>query len=68
MASRSEIATREVRETRILRRKQVEARTGLSRSSIYARLSESDLVGADQDDLPVAAVTRRPLTTPSAAA
>ena len=49
MASRSEIATREVTETRILRRKQVEARTGLSRSSIYARLRHNAKRPGDYD-------------------
>ena len=38
MAARNEEALRERAEVRILRRKQVEARTGLSRSTIYAKL------------------------------
>jgi prophage regulatory protein len=49
MAARNEAAIRETKETRILRRKQVEARTGLSRSSIYARLSHNPKRPGDFD-------------------
>lgn len=40
MAARNEDAISEAQKTRILRRKQVEDRIGLSRSSIYARLRQ----------------------------
>ena len=49
MAARNEPAIREAKETRILRRKQVEARTGLSRSSIYARLRHNPKRPGDSD-------------------
>lgn len=49
MAARNESAIREAKETRILRRKQVEARTGLSRSSIYARLRHNPKRPGDYD-------------------
>ncbi len=49
MAARNETATREAKETRILRRHQVEARTGLSRSSIYARLKRNPKRPGDYD-------------------
>ncbi|MCK6411482.1 MAG: AlpA family phage regulatory protein [Azonexus sp.] len=39
MAARNEAAIKEAKEIRILRRKQLEDRTGLSRSTIYARLN-----------------------------
>lgn len=39
MAARTEVATQEAKEIRILRRKQIETRTGLSRSTIYSRLN-----------------------------
>jgi prophage regulatory protein len=38
MAAQNEEAMKERAETRILRRKQVEARTGLARSTIYGRI------------------------------
>lgn len=49
MAARNEIALREKKEIRILRRKQVEARTGLSRSSIYAKLRHNPKRPGDYD-------------------
>ena len=49
MAARNESAIREAKEIRILRRKQVEARTGLSRSSIYARLRQNPKRPGDYD-------------------
>lgn len=49
MAARNETAIREAKELRILRRKQVEARTGLSRSSIYARLRHNPKRPGDYD-------------------
>jgi prophage regulatory protein len=49
MAARNETAIREAKEIRILRRKQVEARTGLSRSSIYARLRRNPKRPGDYD-------------------
>ena len=49
MAARNETAIREAKEIRILRRKQVEARTGLSRSSIYARLKHNPKRPGDFD-------------------
>jgi prophage regulatory protein len=49
MTARNETAIREAKEIRILRRKQVEARTGLSRSSIYARLRQNPKRPGDYD-------------------
>lgn len=49
MAARNDIAIREAKEIRILRRKQVEARTGLSRSSIYAKLRHNPKRPSDYD-------------------
>lgn len=49
MAATNEIAFREKQEIRILRRKQVEDRTGLSRSSIYARLRHNPKRPGDYD-------------------
>jgi prophage regulatory protein len=49
MAARNEAAIHEAKTTRILRRKQVEARTGLSRSSIYARLRHNPKRPGDFD-------------------
>ena len=49
MAARNETEIREAKEIRILRRKQVEARTGLSRSSIYARLKQNPKRPGDYD-------------------
>lgn len=49
MAARNEAAIHEAKETRILRRKQVESRTGLSRSSIYARLKHNPKRPGDFD-------------------
>ncbi len=49
MAARNETEIREAKEIRILRRKQVEARTGLSRSSIYARLRQNPKRPGDYD-------------------
>jgi len=49
MAARNETAIRATKEIRILRRKQVEARTGLSRSSIYARLRQNPKRPGDYD-------------------
>jgi prophage regulatory protein len=49
MAARNEAAIHEAKETRILRRKQVESRTGLSRSSIYARLRHNPKRPGDFD-------------------
>ncbi|MBA3034161.1 MAG: AlpA family phage regulatory protein [Gammaproteobacteria bacterium] len=49
MAARNEIAISEAKEIRILRRKQVEARIGLSRSSIYARLRHNPKRPSDFD-------------------
>lgn len=39
MAAKNQAAIQEAKEIRILRRKQLEDRTGLSRSTIYARLN-----------------------------
>lgn len=41
MAARNQDAINEKAEIRILRRKQVEVRTGLSRSTIYSKLSHN---------------------------
>ena len=49
MAARNETAIRDAKEIRILRRKQVEARTGLSRSSIYAKLRHNPKRPSDYD-------------------
>ena len=49
MAARNHSAICEAKETRILRRKQVEARTGLSRSGIYARLRHNPKRPGDFD-------------------
>ena len=49
MAARNEIALHEKKEIRILRRKQVEARTGLSRSSIYAKMRHNPKRPSDYD-------------------
>ena len=49
MPARNEAESRENAEIRILRRKQVEARTGLSRSSIYARLRHNPKRPGDYD-------------------
>ena len=49
MAARNETAIREAKETRILRRKQVESRTGLSRSTIYAKLRRNPKRPSDYD-------------------
>jgi prophage regulatory protein len=54
MAARNEAATRE---TIILRRKQVEARTGLSRSGIYARLKHNPKRPGDFDPTFPAAIS-----------
>lgn len=49
MAARNEVALQEKAEIRILRRKQVEARTGLSRSTIYAKMRRNPKRPADYD-------------------
>ncbi len=49
MAARNEEALRERAEVRILRRKQVEARTGLSRSPIYSKLKHNPKRPGDYD-------------------
>lgn len=49
MAARNEEALRERAEVRILRRKQVEARTGLSRSTIYSKLKHNPKRPGDYD-------------------
>ena len=49
MAARNETAISEAKEIRILRRHQVEARTGLSRSGIYARLRHNPKRPGDYD-------------------
>jgi prophage regulatory protein len=49
MAARNEAAISEAKEIRILRRKQVEARTGLSRSSIYAKMRRNPRRPSDYD-------------------
>ena len=49
MAARNETAIRQAKETRILRRKQVESRTGLSRSTIYAKLRRNPKRPSDYD-------------------
>ncbi len=49
MAARNEAAIREQAEIRIIRRKQVEARTGLSRSTIYAKMRRNPKRPADYD-------------------
>lgn len=49
MAARNETAIREAKEIRILRRTQVEGRTGLSRSSIYAKLRHNPKRPGDYD-------------------
>ena len=49
MAAQIQTEIREAKEIRILRRKQVEARTGLSRSSIYARLRQNPKRPGDYD-------------------
>jgi prophage regulatory protein len=49
MAARNEQALKERAGVRILRRKQVEARTGLSRSSIYAKLRRNPKRPTDYD-------------------
>ncbi len=49
MAARNETAIREAKETRLLRRKQVETRTALSRSSIYAKLRHNPKRPGDYD-------------------
>lgn len=41
MPARNETAINEAKETRILRRKQVEQRTGLSRSGIYSKMTRN---------------------------
>jgi prophage regulatory protein len=49
MAARNEVALQEKAEIRILRRKQVEARTGLSRSTIYAKMRRNPKRPSDFD-------------------
>lgn len=49
MAARNEEALKERAEIRIIRRKQVEARTGLSRSTIYAKLRHNPRRPSDYD-------------------
>lgn len=49
MAARNEEALTERAEIRIIRRKQVEARTGLSRSTIYAKLRHNPKRPSDYD-------------------
>jgi prophage regulatory protein len=49
MAARNETAIREAKEIRILRRKQVEARTGFSRSTIYAKMRRNPKRPSDYD-------------------
>lgn len=49
MAARNEEALKERTEIRIIRRKQVEARTGLSRSTIYAKLRHNPKRPSDYD-------------------
>ena len=49
MAARHEAAIREAKETRILRRKQVESRTGLGRSTIYAKMRRDPKRPGDYD-------------------
>jgi len=49
MEARNESVIREAKETRILRRKQVEARTGLSRSTIYSKLKPNPKRPSDYD-------------------
>lgn len=49
MAARNEAALKERAEIRIIRRKQVEARTGLSRSTIYAKLRHNPKRPSDYD-------------------
>lgn len=49
MAARNEVALQEKAEIRILRRKQVEARTGLSRSTIYAKMRRNPKRPSDYD-------------------
>lgn len=49
MAARNEEALQERAEIRILRRRQVEARTGLSRSTIYAKLRHNPKRPGDYD-------------------
>ena len=49
MPARNEAAIRENAEIRILRRKQVEARTGLSRSTIYSKLKHNPKRPGDYD-------------------
>ena len=49
MAARNEEALKERAEIRIIRRKQVEARTGLSRSTIYAKLRHNPKRPSDYD-------------------
>lgn len=49
MAARNEQALKERAEIRILRRKQVELRTGLSRSTIYAKLRRNPERPCDYD-------------------
>lgn len=49
MAAQNRVAIRENAEIRILRRKQVEARTGLSRSTIYSKLKHNPKRPGDYD-------------------
>ena len=49
MAAKNETAVCDAKEIRILRRKQVEARTGLSRSTIYAKLRRNSKRRSDYD-------------------
>ncbi len=49
MAAQNEVALQEKAEIRILRRKQVEARTGLSRSTIYAKMRRNPKRPSDYD-------------------
>ena len=49
MPARNEAAIRETAEIRIIRRKQVEARTGLSRSTIYSKLKRNPKRPSDFD-------------------
>ena len=49
MAARNETAIREAKAIRILRRTKVELRTGLSRSSIYAKMRQNPKRPGDYD-------------------
>jgi prophage regulatory protein len=49
MAARNETAVQDAKQIHILRRKQVEARTGLSRSTIYSKLKHNPKRPRDYD-------------------